>query len=137
MSKKRLLVEDLMSTAVISLKESDRLGRAQLEMHIAEIRHLPVVDGRNHVVGILSNRDLIRAIGKSDRMAVPVAEIMTRTVQTVRPTTPAHEAADMLIQSKIGCLPVVGEDLALVGIITETDFLTAARDALRGAQLGE
>ena len=62
--------------------------------------------------------------------------MMTRAVRTVRATTPAHEAATLMIEQKIGCLPVVGEDEQLVGIITETDFLEVAARALRGAEIG-
>jgi len=135
MKPKRLTVEDLMSTAVLSLKETDTVGRAHLEMHVASIRHIPVVDGRQHVVGILSNRDLIRALAEG-RTSTPVGEIMTRMVTTVRTSTPAFEAAEMMMEAKIGSLPVVGDDQQLVGIVTETDFLQVAHQALRGAHIG-
>jgi CBS domain-containing protein len=134
MKRKRLTVEDLMSTAVISLNEVDTVGRAHLEMHVASIRHIPVVDGRNHVVGILSNRDLIRALAEG-RTQVPIGQIMTRTVRTVRSTTVAYDAVTMMIDGKIGSLPVVGDDEQLVGIVTETDFLAVAQQALRGLDL--
>jgi len=132
MKRKHLNVEDLMSTAVISLKETDTLGRAHLEMHVATIRHIPVVDDRNHVVGILSNRDLIGAIATRQDTGVPVAELMTRSVRTVRQGLPAHQAAEILLEEKIGSLLVVGDDEQLVGIVTETDFLSVAHKALQG-----
>jgi CBS domain-containing protein len=128
-------VEDFMSSAVISMKETDTLRAAEFEMNVAEIRHIPVVDKRNHVVGVVSQRDVLRTMGRSAGAPVPVAEIMTRNVETVRPGTPAHEAAARMIERKIGCLPVVGEDEQLIGIITETDFLFIAEQALRGAEV--
>jgi CBS domain-containing protein len=134
MKRKRLTVEDLMSTAVVSLNEMDTVGRAHLEMHVASIRHIPVVDGRNHVVGILSNRDLIRALAEG-RTQVPIGQIMTRTVRTVRSTTAAYDAVTMMVEGKIGSLPVVGDDEQLIGIVTETDFLAVAQQALRGLDL--
>jgi CBS domain-containing protein len=134
--KKTHLVEDYMSSAVISMRETDTIRSAEFEMTAAEIRHIPVIDDRSHVIGVLSNRDLIRALARAGSKPIPVGEMMTRAVRTVRATTPAHEAATLMIELKIGCLPVVGEDEQLVGIITETDFLEVAARALRGAEIG-
>lgn len=134
--KKTHLVEDFMSSAVITMKETDTLRTAEWEMNAADIRHIPVVDHRNHVIGVLSNRDVLRALGRSESKPVPVAEVMTRAVRTVRPSTPAHQAAVQMLEHKIGCLPVVDEDEHLVGIITETDFVRVAEKALRGAEIG-
>jgi CBS domain-containing protein len=137
MKRKRMhLVEDFMSSAVISMKETDTIRTAEFEMSTAEIRHIPVVDTRDHVIGVLSHRDLIRAAARSGGKPIPVAETMTRAVRTVRATTPAHEAAALMIEHKIGCLPVVGDEEQLVGIITETDFLQVAERALRGIEIG-
>ena len=120
-----------MSTAVISLRATDTVGRVREEMSLADIRHIPVVDEHDHVIGIVSNRDLSRAhdAHKTKR----VADIMTHPVQTVRPSTPAADAVAILIERKIGSLPVVGAEQQLVGIITESDFLGVAKRALDGA----
>ena len=126
-----LRVSDLMATAVLSVKGSDAIEVAEETMHAAGIRHLPVVDDRFHVVGILSNRDLLPMAGKRGAAKRRVGEIMTHQVVTVRPSTPAAEAAAKMLQFKIGSLPVVGEDEVLVGVITETDFLRLAHRALR------
>jgi CBS domain-containing protein len=128
-------VEDFMSTAVITLKETDALSAAQIEMHLAEIRHLPVVDTRNHVVGVVSDRDILRNRTKLDDEPLPVAQIMSRRVRTVRAATPAHEAASLMLEQKIGCLPVIGEEEQIVGIITESDFLRIAERALLGVDV--
>ena len=58
--------------------------------------------------------------------------IMTRRVRTVGEDAPAAEAVAILIESKIGCLPVEGDDGQLVGLITETDFLRIAGRVLSG-----
>src|SRR3954454_7458018 len=96
-------VDDFMSTAVITVKESDTLSAAQLEMRLAEIRHLPVVDQKNHVVGILSDRDVLRVLTQLGGEPVPVAQIMSRRVRTVSSSLPAHAAATLLIENRIGC----------------------------------
>jgi CBS domain-containing protein len=128
-------VEDFMSTAVITMKESDTLSAAQIEMRMAEIRHLPVVDKKGHVVGVVSDRDILRNITKIDGAPTPVTHIMARRVQTVKPDTPAATAATMMLEHKFGCLPVVGDDEQIVGIITDTDFLKIAEQALLGVDV--
>jgi CBS domain-containing protein len=130
-------VEDFMSTAVISLKESDELSGAQLEMQLADIRHLPVTDKKGHVVGIVSDRDILKNLEKlhGHGRPTPVAQIMARRVRTVTPSTDAAEAASMMLEHKISCLPVVGDDQQLVGIITETDFVRIAEQALLGVEV--
>jgi acetoin utilization protein AcuB len=96
------------------------------------IRHLPVLDG-DRLVGILSDRDLKRAMASPatsleahelnyllDRLRV--GEFMTRTVITVGAMFPIEAAAQLMVQEKIGALPVTdGEQL--VGLVTETDVL--------------
>jgi CBS domain-containing protein len=131
--RKRLTVEDLMTTAVISLRATDTVDRLRAEMAQASVRHIPVVDEGNRVIGIVSDRDLSRR--SNHHPGTPhVADLMTHPARTVRPSTPAHAAAAILIEHKIGSLPVVGEDEQLVGVITESDFLAVAERALRGQE---
>jgi len=128
-----LSVADLMSTAVISLRSKDTATAADLEMRMARIRHLPVVDDRNRVVGMLSNRDLFRAFGGNTKPK-RIHQVMTTGVITVGAEMPAYEAAELMLQHKIGALPVVGDDQQLIGIVTETDFLQIAYRALSGGR---
>jgi len=127
-----LTAQDVMTTAVITLKEGDTVSDADAEMHLADIRHLPVVDKHGHLVGIVSNRDLMRALARARGKAVKVAEVMTRKVRTIRPDTPIRQATSLMLQHKIGALPVVGDEEELVGIVTETDLLRIAHRAAGG-----
>jgi CBS domain-containing protein len=122
-------VEDLMSTAVIAARPHEPLSKAREDMELANIHHLPVIDERDHVIGILSSHDLARALGGGRRS---VADAMTRRVRTVGRGTPAHQAVALMLAHRIGSLPVVGEDEQLIGVITDTDFLNVARRALLG-----
>lgn len=128
MTHRKQTVEDFMRTAVITLHVGDTLAMAREQMAIAEIRHLPVVDEHNRVVGIVSDRDL-RAAGRAKKR---IGDVMRHPVRTVRPSTPAYEAASLLLEHKIGSLPVIAADEQLVGIVTESDFLAVAREALGG-----
>jgi CBS domain-containing protein len=126
-----LTVEDLMTTNLLTLSAKDTIGHADAEMKLGDVRHIPVVDEKGHVVGIVSNRDVFRALGRTNRgKAIPVWEIMKRDVLTVRPETPAHAAVGLMLEKKIGALPVISDGEQLVGIVTETDFLGIAREAL-------
>lgn len=129
-NKKKLCVEDLMSTAVIALRETATVETIQREMSLADVRHMPIVDENNHVIGIVSERDVLRALPAHNARALLAAEIMTRRVRTVRPDTLAADAAGLLRDHKFGSVPVIGDDEQLVGILTDSDFLELARNAL-------
>jgi len=64
-----------------------------------------------------------------------VRSIMTKSVVTVSPDTPADEAVSLMIEHKVHALPVLGDGGILVGIVTATDFLVVAHQALTGAPM--
>lgn len=121
-------VGDLMSTALIVVRDSDTIGIADAQMKLGAIRHVPVVDPKQNLVGILSARDVLLALARGKK-TVRVGETMTRDPVTVTTETPVHEAIELLLEHRFGSLPVLGADGHLMGIVTETDFLAAARDA--------
>jgi CBS domain-containing protein len=126
-----LTVRDLMTTAVITLQSSETIGTADEDMRLASIRHMPVLDDRGRLVGILSNRDLMRAMRRNNKERVVIADVMTSSPHTIGEDDPAYRAAELMLEHKIGSLPVVADDGHLVGMITETDFLRLADRMLR------
>lgn len=132
-NRERLTLDRVMSREVTSVKLGDSIRRAFLDMHVAGVRHLPVVDGTNRVVGIVSSRDLVPAITSGDVTLTSVEQVMTRGVRTARRSTPAHEAAAIMLAEKIGSLPIVDDEGRLLGIVTESDFLQFAYDVLATA----
>jgi acetoin utilization protein AcuB len=113
------------------------------------VRHLPVLDG-DRLVGILSDRDLKRAMASSATSLsvhelnyllerVQVREFMTRAVITVGPARPIQDAARVMLVEKIGALPVMDGE-RLIGLVTETDMLrlfVRMVDEARGLRLRE
>jgi CBS domain-containing protein len=130
MTANELTVGDLMTTALITVHAHDTIKLADTEMRLADIRHLPVIDQRGNVVGILSNRDLLRAIGKSHLKKVRVGDVMSTDVKTLPVDASARHAARLMLDYKFGCIPIVGSGGELVGLITETDFLRLSEKLL-------
>jgi acetoin utilization protein AcuB len=128
-----LTVRDLMTTALVTVHPDASIGEALETMRMADIRHLPVTDRRGRLVGIVSDRDLLHLPAKGKHAAHRVEEVMSRDVLSVAPGTLAREAAALLLGRKIGALPVLDDELALVGVITETDFLRLVVETLGGA----
>jgi CBS domain-containing membrane protein len=136
-----LKVRDVMTAQVTTLRRNDKLMLADDVMRLGRIRHLPVLDDDGEqLVGIVSQRDLFRgalaqALGYGEYAhrklldTFSIKDVMTTEVITTSPDTPLVEAAQVLMQRKIGCLPVV-ENGRLAGIITEGDFvaLVARKD---------
>lgn len=130
-------VRDLMNAEVATVRRNDQLQIADDLMNLGRIRHTPVLeDEGDEVVGILSQRDLFRgalarALGYGERAQhkvlgmLFVKDVMTCDPITVAPERPLAEAAQLMLDKKIGCLPVV-QGGRLVGILTESDFLRLA-----------
>jgi acetoin utilization protein AcuB len=95
-----------------------------------KLRHLPVLDDRGRLVGIVSEKDLLRAEGDSR-----VENVMTRKVITVTEYTALEEAARIMADHRISSLPVM-RDGKLVGIITETDLFYVFLELLGARQKG-
>jgi CBS domain-containing protein len=131
---KELKVRDLMTADPTTLKRNDTLTLADDIMRLGRIRHLPVVDDDGQLVGIVSQRDLFRdalaqALGYGRHAhreildTLSVKKVMTSDLLlTTRPDTSLVEAAIVMRERKIGCLPVV-ENGRLIGILTEGDFV--------------
>ena len=107
-------VKDIMTEVVEALRVGDSLDLADRIMRVGRIRHLPVVDGEEHLVGLVTHRTLLAAWVSHGN---PGSERLTDI---------AREIARILEKHKYGCLPVI-DGGKLVGIITEADFLRFAR----------
>jgi len=130
-------VKDLMTKKVFTVEPHDMIDRVFFLIHYEKIRHLPVIE-KGKVIGIVSDRDLYKALGpKSNSSSIEavnagtelhvvpkkVQNIMRRGIHTVTAETYASEAAAIMADNKIGALPVVDNDGTLAGILSATDIL--------------
>jgi acetoin utilization protein AcuB len=126
-----MIVRKHMSAPPITISHDTDFKAAMGLMQQHRIRRLPVVDARGALAGIVAERDLLVAADRYLSSPVDVAQIMTREVVTVGETTPVIEAATLMIERKIGGLPVLDASRKLRGIITETDLLKALAAILK------
>jgi acetoin utilization protein AcuB len=127
-------VGDWMSKPPMAVPEDTPIREAVADMQRAEVRHLLVMDGPV-LTGILSSRDLRRLVTRdpeSPLLAGPVRSIMSEGPVSVSPETPLITAARLLLEQRIGALPVrQGE--RIVGIFTVPDALEALLAMAEGA----
>lgn len=128
-------VESIMTPDPVSLKPDDTLETANILMNEKHIHHIPIVDEKDGLVGLISHRDVLAATGStlnqhpSDNSQAKLSDIMTTPAISITPDTGTLKAAQYIHNSRHGCLPVV-EDGNLIGIITEYDFVEVAMSLL-------
>ena len=129
-------VKELMTKKVITLTPEDKVDRLFFLFNFENIRHVPVVDGKGKLVGIVSDRDLKKILGAPRKQlerpdgttltvsSRKVSTIMRRQPYSIEPEASAADAASTMAKKRIGALPVLSKG-KLVGIITSTDILKA------------
>lgn len=133
-------VNEMMTKNPVTLSESDSLADVFRLMNEYDIRHIPILNSQNQLIGLVSQRDALSAQEslltslqpeqrEVEERAIPVTRFMTSNVATVTPKAGLREAALYLQKHKFGCLPVLKSE-ALVGIITESDFVEVAINLL-------
>jgi len=133
-----LRVRDLMTADVFTIRSDESIQALQDLMNEKFIRHVPVVDDEGALVGLASDRDLLRQAQLADATlplsarrevmnAAKVIDIMTADVATVDVEASVAEAAAVMLDNKYGCVPVLEEGL-LAGILTEADFVRHVAD---------
>lgn len=140
MTKKPLLVREIMTRKVMTLYPEENLDKIEEAMDRFRFRHVPVID-QGKLVGLVTHRDLLRASAsalehgaeqrtKTIRERTFVQTIMQRDVVTAREDMPLIDAARLMLDQKLGCLPVTQADGTLVGIVTQSDFLRLSIELL-------
>jgi CBS domain-containing protein len=124
-------VIDVMTKDPLTVTPTEAIGQADELMNTNKIRQLPVVEGKE-LVGIVTDRDIRSFLSGSllegvaareEALNTKVREIMTTEPMTVSPDDDLQEAVEIMIDEKIGGIPVVDETEGLVGIVTYVDVL--------------
>lgn len=128
-------ISDLMTRNPATISQNATLRDALETMEQIGCRHLPVINQHGYLAGVITSHDcrlalnlpsVRRAHWQTNRMLdhVLVSAVMTFAPTVVSPETPADEAVNLMLEKRIGCLPVL-QDKELVGIVTTTDVLRA------------
>ncbi len=141
-----MLVKDRMTKHPLTIRADATISQTHHYMQEQGIRHLPVVDKSGRMIGLVAEDDLLKAEPSSatslsvweihsllDR--ITVGQAMVRDVITTTEDVPIEEAAHLMLDNKIGCLPVIRDD-KLVGIITESDLFRTFMELFSARQKG-
>lgn len=119
-----MIVRHWMSTDLVTIGKDASIQEALALMKKESVRHLPVVDSRMNLVGWITDSDLKGVLIASMLEELTIEDVMIRKPFTIHPEMPLDEAARILLDKRIGGLPVV-EDGVLGGVITVADILSA------------
>jgi CBS domain-containing protein len=134
-------VRDVMSTHVIAAHASATYKELAAMLHDQRVSAFPVVDGDNKVIGIVSETDLLarealegtvpdtlasmpRQRERSRVAGLTAGELMTSPAVTIGPDEPVSHAARLMYNKRVKRLPVIGDDGALIGIVSRSDVLS-------------
>lgn len=125
-----MIVEEIMRTEVVALSKDDSIANAIKLMNEKKIRHLPIIDENQRLIGLVTDRDIRDATPSilfetekfKELLQNPLKMIMKTEIITGHPLDFVEEISAILYEHRIGCLPILKDD-KLVGIVTETDLL--------------
>jgi acetoin utilization protein AcuB len=141
-----MLVKELMTPKPVVIAPEMPVPDALSLMRGRKIHQLPVVDAKGKLVGIVTEQDLLHASASSVSTLsvwelptllskITVEMVMVKNVATVTEDTPVEEAARIMADRGIGCLPVMGKEL-MVGLVTKSDLFLAFMELLGGRRPG-
>jgi len=142
-----ITIDEFMTSDPYTLRESNSLDDAWKVMTEKHIRHIPITDDDKHLLGLVTQRDVLAATDPASKQQakniahesdaeIKLSDIMIRGVSAIHKTDSLRQAAQYLQSHKYGCLPVISDD-RLVGIITDSDFIDIAINLLEQVEMTE
>lgn len=129
-SKPAMLARDLMTTPVLTLPSDSTLAEAWAIMTRRSFRHLPITSFHGALVGMVSDRDLIRHVPELVTAGVSthaagrkLTEIMSPHVFSASPTTDIRDIARVMMEERVGALPILDSERRPIGIVSKQDLL--------------
>jgi acetoin utilization protein AcuB len=141
-----MLVKERMTLHPLTMEPTASITEVHRYMRENNIRHLPIVDKRNRLAGLVTRETLLQAMPSSVTTLsiwemnyalnkLKVRDVMVKDVVTVEEDMSIEKAARIMAENKIGCLPVMRGE-ALVGIVTDTDMLSTLMELMGARQAG-
>ncbi len=141
-----MLVKERMTLHPLTMEPTASITEVNRYMRENNIRHLPIVDKRDKLAGLVTRETLLQAMPSSVTTLsiwemnyalnkLKVRDVMVKDVITVEEDVSIEKAARTMAENKIGCLPVMRGE-ALVGIITDTDMLSTLMELMGARQTG-
>jgi len=127
---------DVMSTSLVSVSPQTRIGDAARRMVEADVGAAIVLAEEDDLVGVFTERDLLRCVSEGVDPAVPVADRMTRHVLTASPSTELAEAMALMVDGHFRHLPVVNDEGHVIGLASMRDLMAYTSLRLRSGALG-
>ena len=129
-----MVVSDIMTARIVTVEMDDRLEKVKEIFDSLHFHHLLVVDEHKKLSGVVSDRDLLRAlspyvgsVAETARDAATlnkrVHQIMTRQPITLHPGAAIADAVKLLLAHRISCIPIVDDEFKPVGILSWRDLL--------------
>jgi acetoin utilization protein AcuB len=130
-------VEEIMTREPTSIRPNTTVAEALRKLRLLDVRHLPVVNEDHELVGMISDRDLrgvpleMEVAGRQTvPLDTPVSTLMSTDVLSVELETTLADTIDLMLDEKVGALPVVDDRGVLVGIVSYVDLLREFLSAL-------
>jgi acetoin utilization protein AcuB len=123
-----LFVREIMTKRVVTAPPTTAIGEIAHLFSDHRYRHIPIVSAQAGVIGLVSDRDILRYQAKSssrERDKEPVSSIMVSEVLVGTADTLIRDVARTMIEERIGSLPIIGERNAVIGIVTRSDIVRA------------
>jgi acetoin utilization protein AcuB len=143
-----MYISEYMTSGPMTISSAVLLPEARRMLNEYNIRHLPVVDGENRLVGIVTDRDLRSAYpssvtSRAEKLLAfeqvektTVADMMTTSCSTLGPEATLDDALAIFDRDKVGGIPIVSEDNVVLGIFSLLDLTAAYRKMFGGAEEG-
>lgn len=131
-TRAKILAKEIMSSPVVTLPITASLSQAWEIVHSKRFRHIPILGADDSVTGILSDRDLLRGTMEAflsgttwstKQVESPIRNLVSHPVLVAAPDAELRAIAKVLLEERIGALPIVSEAGGLVGMVTRSDIL--------------
>jgi CBS domain-containing protein len=127
---------DVMSTSLVAVTPETRVGDAARRMVEQDVGAAIVLADGDDLVGVITERDLLRCVSEGIDPAVPVSDRMTRHVLTASPQTELAEAMALMVDGHFRHLPVVNDEGHVIGLASMRDLMAYTSLRLRHGSMG-